>query len=116
MIYDILSNFGIIAFLGGTFTAALKVVFAQIRGIKLGVKALLRAQMINDYNEFVEKRGYAPIYAKENFQNCWEQYHAIKGPNGVMDDIHDKFLRLPTEPPTNIKEVDEFVPKNSLPR
>ena len=100
MIYDVL-----IAFLGGAFTAALKVVFSQIKGVKLGVKALLRAQMINDYNEFVEKKGYAPIYAKENFQTCWEQYHAIKGPNGVMDDIHDKFLRLPTEPP-NIKEVD----------
>ena len=43
MIYDVL-----IAFLGGAFTAALKVVFSQIKGIKLGVKALLRAQMIRD--------------------------------------------------------------------
>ena len=105
MSYEILSDIGIIALLGGAFSAAIKMAFMQIKGIKLGVKALLRAQMINDYNEFVEKKGYAPIYAKENFQNCWEQYHAIKGPNGVMDDIHDKFLRLPTEPP-NIKEVD----------
>lgn len=104
MIYDVLCDLGIIALLGGAFTVALKTAFAQIKGIKLGVKALLRAQMIGDYNKFMEK-GYAPIYAKQNFQNCWEQYHAIKGPNGVMDDIHDKFLRLPTEPPINEKEV-----------
>lgn len=99
MSYELLSDLGIIALLGGAFIFALKTAFAQIKGIKLGVKALLRAQMLDDYNRFMEK-GYAPIYAKENFQNCWEQYHAIKGPNGVMDDIHDKFLRLPTEPPT----------------
>ncbi len=99
MSYELLSDLGIIALLGGAFVLALKTAFAQIKGIKLGVKALLRAQMLDDYNRFMEK-GYAPIYAKENFQNCWEQYHAIKGPNGVMDDIHDKFLRLPTEPPT----------------
>lgn len=104
MIYDILCDLGIIALLGGIFTVMLTKAFAQIKGIKFGVKALLRARMISDYNEFMEK-GYAPIYVKQNFQNCWEQYHAIKGPNGVMDDIHDKFLRLPTEPPINTKEV-----------
>lgn len=98
MTYDILCDLGIIALLGGIFSLGLKTAFSQIKGIKLGVKALLRARMISDYNEFMEK-GYAPIYVKQNFQNCWEQYHAIKGPNGVMDDIHDKFLRLPTEPP-----------------
>ena len=63
----------------------------------MGVKALLRAQMINDYNNWME-RGWAPIYARQNFENCWEQYHALKGPNGVMDDLHIKFLALPTEP------------------
>lgn len=75
----------------------LKTVFSQIKGVKLGVQALLRAQMIHDYNKYSEL-GYAPIYARENFQNCWAQYHAL-GANGVMDDIHNKFLRLPIEPP-----------------
>lgn len=96
--YGWLRDLGLLAVVGGIIVATIKIVFSQVKGIKLGVKALLRAQMISDYNLFME-RGYAPIYAKENFQNCWEQYHAIKGPNGVMDDIHDKFLRLPTEPP-----------------
>lgn len=65
--------------------------------VKSGLQALLRSQMINDYNNWNEKQ-YAPIYARENFENCWEQYHEL-GANGVMDDIHKKFMDLPTDPP-----------------
>ena len=63
--------------------------------VKKGVQALLRSQMIADYNKWSEK-GYAPIYARENFENCWKRYHAL-GENGVMDDLHEKFLDLPME-------------------
>lgn len=77
--------------------AFVKFMLAQVKGIRLGVQALLRAQMIDDYNHYREK-GYAPIYARENFENCWAQYHAL-GANGVMDDLHNKFLQLPTEKP-----------------
>jgi len=77
--------------------AGAKYILSQIKGIKLGVQALLRAQMISEYNKW-EDRGYAPIYARQNFENCWEQYHNL-GVNGVMDDLHKKFLQLPTEPP-----------------
>ena len=63
---------------------------------RLGVQALLRAQMVNDYNHYAEK-GFAPIYARENFENCYQRYHAL-GVNGVMDDLHAKFLALPTNP------------------
>ncbi len=72
----------------------IKDVRAQNDAIKLGLQALLRAQLIADYNKWSEK-GYAPIYARENFENCWRQYHAL-GANGVMDDIHTKFMQLPT--------------------
>lgn len=68
----------------------------QINAVKRGVQALLRAQMIGDYNKWME-RGYAPIYARQNFENCWQNYHDL-GANGVMDDIHIRFLQLPTEP------------------
>lgn len=74
----------------------IKYLLNQIKGVRLGVQALLRAQMISDYNKW-EERGYAPIYARQNFENCWKQYHAL-GANGVMDDLHSKFLQLPTEP------------------
>ncbi len=67
----------------------------EILAIKLGLQAVLRAQMIAEFNKWEEKR-YAPIYARQNFENCWDQYHSL-GANGVMDDIHEKFLQLPTE-------------------
>lgn len=91
-IYQWLCVLGVPAIIAAVF----KYVLAQIKGVRMGVKALLRAQMINDYNKWSE-RGYAPIYAKQNFENLWEQYHAIKGPNGVMDDLHEKFMKLPTK-------------------
>ncbi len=94
--------------LSGIIVSALVVLFkrkrSQSQATRLGIKALLRSQMISEYRTHYEERGYASIFVKDNFQNIWEQYHAIKGPNGVMDDIHDKFMRLPTEPPENEKE------------
>ena len=63
--------------------------------VKLGIQALLRAQMISEWNRWSDK-GYAPIYARENFENCYKQYEAL-GANGVINDLHDKFLGLPLE-------------------
>ena len=74
-----------------------KYVTSQIRGVRLGVQALLRAQMIADYNKW-EDRGYAPIYARQNFENCWQQYHNL-GVNGVMDDLHADALSEKEEHP-----------------
>lgn len=67
------------------------------KALKKGVQAMLRSQMINDYNKWYENKGYAPIWAKDNFQNVWVQYESL-GENGVMNDIHNKFMLLPTEP------------------
>lgn len=58
-----------------------------------GIQAMLRAQMISEYNKALDK-GYAPIYAKDNFENAWKNYHAL-GANGVMDDIHERYMNLP---------------------
>ena len=99
-IYQWLCLLGVPALLA----AGVKYILSQIKGIKLGVQALLRAQMIAEYNKW-EDRGYAPIYARQNFENCWEQYHNL-GVNGVMDDLHKKFLQLPTEPPDRIAKED----------
>lgn len=62
--------------------------------IKAGLQALLRAQMVADYERYTEK-GFAPIYARDNFENCYRQYEKL-GENGVIEDIHTKFLQLPT--------------------
>lgn len=63
--------------------------------IEKGLQALLRSQMINDYNHYYKDKGFAPIYAKDNFENVWKQYHNL-GVNGVMDSIHEEFMSLPT--------------------
>lgn len=91
-IYQWLCLFSVPTLLAATF----KYMFTQIKAIKQGLQALLRAQLVSEYNKWSDK-GYAPIYARQNFQNCWVQYHSL-GANGVMDDIHTRFFELPTEP------------------
>ena len=99
-IYQWLCFLGLDAVVGaaiGWIVAMIRKDRAERRDLKEGLQALLRRDMIEDYNKW-EERGYAPIYVRQSFENCWTHYHAL-GANGVMDDIHDKFLRLPTEPP-----------------
>jgi hypothetical protein len=69
-------------------------VYSHIKALQMGVQALLRAQMIEYYNHYRAK-GYAPLYARESFENCWIQYEKL-GKNGVMANIRAKFLALPT--------------------
>ena len=59
-----------------------------------GLQALLRDRLIYQYDKYKDK-GFAPIYARENFENLYQQYHNL-GCNGVMDDIYNDFKRLPT--------------------
>ena len=99
-IYQVLCLIGVPTLILAVF----KYLWSQIKhntedskALKAGIQALLRAQMISDFNKYSEK-GYAPIYARDNFENCWKQYHSL-GVNGVMDDLHRKFLELPTDPP-----------------
>lgn len=80
----------------GALIAAVVSYYKQNKALKKGLQALLRAQMVNDYNKWTAK-GFAPIYARDNFENCWKQYEAL-GENGVMTDIHNKFMALPTPP------------------
>ena len=99
-LYQWLCLFGVPSIIAGAFKYLLTQIKKQAKdneAVKVGIQALLRAQMIDDYNKWSE-RGYAPLYARQNFENCWEQYHSL-GANGVMDDIHKKFLELPTDPP-----------------
>lgn len=76
--------------------------YNQVKAVKLGVQALLRASLISDYNKYMEL-GYAPIYIKENFENVALQYHNL-GQNGVMNQMCEDFLKLPTQPPTKKEE------------
>lgn len=97
-VYQWLCLFGVPAFLVAIFKylhTHLKKTKDDTRALKSGIQALLRSQMIADYNKYSEK-GYAPVYARQNFENCWKQYHSL-GANGVMDDLHGRFLDLPVK-------------------
>lgn len=87
-------NWGWILSFVSVITALVTYVWSHIRALQMGVQALLRAQMIQYYNHYNAK-GYAPLYARESFENCWVQYERL-GKNGVMMDIRSKFLALPT--------------------
>lgn len=91
-LYQILTLFSI----PSTLVAIGVIIYKRTKGTRLGVQALLRAELIRDWNYYSEK-GYAPIYARESFENVYTQYHNL-GANGVMDDLHDKFLALPDKP------------------
>ena len=69
-------------------------VITRMSALEKGVQALLRAQMIQYYNHYRAK-GFAPLYARESFENLWVQYEKL-GKNGVMQDIRAKFLSLKT--------------------
>lgn len=84
------------AIFGGIF-AYVKRIGKSVKAISLGLQAVLRSQMIADYNKWSE-RGWAPIYAKDNFENCWNQYETL-GANGVMNNVRSNFLALPDSPP-----------------
>ena len=99
-IYNLISLVVTILGIPSLFLAGYKLLYRYIKdndiktdATQKGVQALLRGQMISEYNKALDK-GYAPIYAKENFENIWNNYHSL-GANGVMDDIHSKYMELP---------------------
>ena len=99
--YQICSLLGV----GSIIVGAIAFLFKQIKGIRFGIQALLRAQLYSDWNRYSDQ-GFAPIYARENFENVYKWYHAL-GANGVMDSIRDKFLALPDK-----LEVDKYEGKD----
>ena len=71
--------------------------WVQIRSVKRGVQALLRDRLLQGY-KFFYAQGWADADDRSNLENVYVQYHNL-GANGVMDDLHGKFLALPVDPP-----------------
>lgn len=70
-------------------------VYVHIRALQLGVQALLRAQMIDQYYHYKDA-GAVPLNIKDNFENLWVQYEKL-GKNGVMSGIHAEFMGFQTK-------------------
>ena len=73
--------------------------YKQIKAIKLGLQALLRDRLLQGY-EFYANRGFANYDEKQNIQNIYKQYEAL-GQNGIMEQKHTDFIRLPDAAPNN---------------
>jgi len=62
-----------------------------------GVQALLRREIIAEYNHYSEQR-YIPIYGMENVLDMYSAYKALGG-NGMAAKLVEAMKKLPTEPP-----------------
>lgn len=91
-VYNWLCILGIPSLLASLF-AFIKAQNNVNKAMKLGLQAILRDRLLQSYRYFSQK-GYAGPDDRTNFMNMYKQYHSL-GANGVMDDIHDKFLALP---------------------
>ncbi|MBR0483930.1 MAG: hypothetical protein IJJ69_04020 [Oscillospiraceae bacterium] len=100
IIITVLTSSGIIGIFTQFLLNRLKASEQKQQALELGVQALLRDRLIHQYEKY-KSRGYAPIYAKENFENLYEQYHKL-GANGVMDSIHEEFKNLPVSGGDNL--------------
>ena len=77
--------------------------------IKDGVKALLKDRLLQGYKHYINDVGYADEHDRENLENVYKQYHALKG-NGDMKDLRKTFRRLPFVKggvPTEVADDDE---------
>jgi hypothetical protein len=86
----------------GTFAATIKRQASKIKNqeaeqqaIKLGIQALLRDRIVQCYNHYMEK-GFCPIYAMDNIDALYTQYHALGG-NGTVTELVDRLKNMPTE-------------------
>ena len=73
--------------------------YHQLKAVKLGLQAILRDRLLQAY-EFYDHRGYANYDEKANVVNLYTQYEAL-GPNGIMEQKHTDFIRLPDAAPNN---------------
>ena len=94
-IVSLLFGSGVLITVGNYFLKRIQANDQKTEAVQKGVQALLRDRLYDKY-EHCSEQGYAPIRSRENFENMWTQYHNL-GKNGVMDDIHIKFMELPTE-------------------
>ena len=98
LLITVITSSGILAI----FTKFILGKFKQMRqrqlALEKGIQALLRNGLIQQHDAWISY-SYAPVYIKDNFENMYQQYHAL-GANGVMDTMYAEFMALPTAPPT----------------
>lgn len=68
----------------------------QINSVKMGLRSLLRAEIICQHDKYI-KKGTCPIYAKEELEKTYIAYHGLGG-NGTGTKMYQEVMALPEEP------------------
>lgn len=76
-------------------TSGVVYVFRQYLGLKHGMQALLRSEIVRIYDIHMQL-GYCPSYMKENIKDMYESYHLLKG-NGLVTSMVNQIYDLPNE-------------------
>lgn len=76
-------------------TSGVIYVFKQYIGLREGLKALLRNEIVRIYETY-SRLGYCPSYMKENVNEIYINYHNLKG-NGMATSMINKINELPNE-------------------
>lgn len=76
-------------------TSGVVYVIKQYIGLKNGMKALLRNEIVRIY-EVYSLLGYCPSYMKENINEIYQNYHNLKG-NGMATALVEELYKLPNE-------------------
>lgn len=72
--------------------------YKQVKSMRNGLRALLRADLIRLHNKYYDELHYCPIYVKQALADEYKEYHAIGG-NGVGTNMYEDLMGLPTKPP-----------------
>jgi hypothetical protein len=59
--------------------------------------AMARSQLLDNYERCMDK-GFYTVDEREVYHELYEAYHKDGG-NGIMTDLREKIVELPTEPP-----------------
>ena len=81
----------------------------ETAAIKEGVKALLKDRLLQGYKHYINDLKFADDHDRENMENVYKQYKALKG-NGDMKDLRKTFRHLPFTPggvPTEVADDDD---------
>lgn len=78
-----------------SITSFIIYMFKSYIGIKNGLKALLRSEIVRIYETYT-KLGYCPSYIKENANEIYLNYHKLKG-NGMATSMINEIYKLPQE-------------------
>ncbi len=74
-------------------TTGLIYIFKEYVGLKNGLQALLRNEIVRIYEIYTEL-GYCPSYMKENVGEIYSNYHKLGG-NGYATSMINEIYKLP---------------------